>query len=96
MRIGVKAVPGASRPGIVGWLGDDLKIRVQAPPEDGRANLELCRILAAEVGLAPSAVTIVSGHAARRKVIALDAGESIFEKLPPRPKGTSLPLPEAR
>ncbi len=89
MRIGVKAVPGATRPGIVGWLGDDLKIRVQAPPEDGRANVELCRILAIELGLAPSAVTIVAGHSARRKIIALDAGESILEKLPPRPAGRS-------
>lgn len=35
VRLKVKVVPGASRPGVAGWLGDALKIRVAAPRRRG-------------------------------------------------------------
>jgi uncharacterized protein (TIGR00251 family) len=72
MRLGIKVVPNASRDGIAGWLGDDLKIRVQAPPEDGRANKRVCELLAAHLGLAKNAVTVVAGHANQRKTLAVE------------------------
>src|SRR5690349_990673 len=37
-RIFLKVVPGSRRDQIVGGLGDRLKVKVSAPPEDGRAN----------------------------------------------------------
>jgi len=37
-RLNLKVVPGSSRDEIVGWLGDSLKLKVTAPPEEGRAN----------------------------------------------------------
>ena len=42
----VKAVPGAKRDAIAGALGDRLKIRVAAPPEDGQANAAIRALLA--------------------------------------------------
>ena len=51
MKISVKVVPGASRSEIVGWLGEDLKVRIQAPANDGKANDALCEFLASEFGL---------------------------------------------
>jgi len=66
-RIGIKAVPNASRDQIAGWLGEDLKIRVQAPPEDGRANMRLSQFLAGQLGLPKDAVTVVAGHSGPRK-----------------------------
>ncbi len=41
----VKAVPGAAQDTVAGALGDRLKVRVSAAPEDGRANKAICRLL---------------------------------------------------
>lgn len=70
-RLSLKVVPGASRAGIVGWLGDSLKVRVTAPPESGRANAAVTALLAAVLGVPKSAVEIVSGVATPRKVVEI-------------------------
>ena len=41
----VKVVPGAKQEGVAGVLGDRLKVRVRAPPEDGRANAAVCALV---------------------------------------------------
>ena len=63
----VHAQPGAKQSGFAGVHGDALKIRLAAPPLEGRANRELCRFLADACGVAPSAVEITSGEGARAK-----------------------------
>ena len=70
-KIGVKVVPNASGDQIVGWLGDDLKIRVQCPPEDGRANKRLCKFLAAQLDLPKDAVSVVTGQTNQRKTVEI-------------------------
>ena len=47
--LSIKVVPNASRTEIISWLGDDLKVRVQAPPEDGKANATLLKHLAKQL-----------------------------------------------
>jgi uncharacterized protein (TIGR00251 family) len=71
-RLRVRVSPGARRTEIAGPHGDGWKIRVAAPPEDGRANEAVLRLLAERLGLPRRAVTIVSGHTAREKVVELD------------------------
>lgn len=68
----VKIVPGSSRTEIVGWLGESLKIKVAAPPEKGKANLAVIRVLSKFLGLNESAFTITSGAAAQRKMIEIN------------------------
>lgn len=73
----VKVVPGASRDGIAGTLGDRLKVRVAAPPEAGKANRAVCALLAARLGVAERTVTVATGHSSPEKtllVAGLDAG----------------------
>ncbi|HVS22086.1 MAG TPA: DUF167 family protein [Gammaproteobacteria bacterium] len=70
--ISVKAVPRAARDEIVGWLGDALKVRVAAPPQDGRANAALESLLAAALGLRRGAVRVAAGHGAERKRVEID------------------------
>lgn len=61
--------PGAGKTEIVGPHGDALKIRLAAPPVDGKANTALIGFIAGRLGLAKSAVTLISGQASRRKVL---------------------------
>lgn len=70
-RLKVKVVPGSSRNQIVGWLGDALKIKVTAPPENGRANEAVVSLLAERLGLAADAIAVASGHSSPSKVIAI-------------------------
>lgn len=73
--VAVRAVPGASRAAVVGLHGDELRIRVCSPPVDGRANDELCAVLADALALKVRDVRVVAGHTARSKqlLVALDA-----------------------
>jgi uncharacterized protein (TIGR00251 family) len=63
----VRAQPGASRAGLVGTWNGMLKLAVGAPPEDGRANESLARLLAELLCLRPKQVVLVSGAKARTK-----------------------------
>jgi len=67
----VHVQPGAKQSGFAGVHGDAVKIRLAAPPVDGRANRELCRFLAGACGVAPSAVEIISGEGARAKRVRI-------------------------
>jgi uncharacterized protein len=70
-RLQLRVSPGARRSELVGRHGDAWKVRVAAPPEGGRANEALLELLADRLELPRSQVTIVSGHAARDKIVRL-------------------------
>ena len=61
--------PGAKKTEFAGLHGDALKIRLAAPPVDGKANEALIRFIADQLGLAKSAVNLKSGQTSRRKVL---------------------------
>jgi hypothetical protein len=69
--VGVRVAPRASRDAIAGEYGGMLKVRLTAPPTEGRANEALCRLLAGRLNVPFSAVRIVSGHTSRTKRIAI-------------------------
>lgn len=73
MRLKIKVVPGASRDGLAGWLGDALKVRVSAPAEAGKANAAVEALLAAALGVPRSSVRIVRGGSSPRKEVEIDA-----------------------
>ena len=78
----LKAVPGASRDAIAGLLGDRLKVRVAAPPEGGRANEAIVELLATSLGISPSSVSIVHGHASPSKTARIEkVSEAVTERL---------------
>ncbi len=64
--------PGARRSEVVGAHGEALKIRLAAPPVDGKANGELLRFLAERLGLPHSAVQLRSGAASRQKQVSVE------------------------
>lgn len=61
--------PGARRTEVVGPVGDELKVRVAAPPREGKANRELVRFLARILGVAKRDVTLLRGEASRHKTV---------------------------
>lgn len=65
----VRVQPGARRAGLVGRFGDAVKIAVTAPPSDGRANEELCALVARIAGVPARAVTVRIGGASRTKTL---------------------------
>jgi uncharacterized protein len=73
--LAVRAQPGAKRTAIAGiygvGAGAQLKVAVQAPPLEGRANLALIEFFAGTFALPGSAVTLVSGKSSRSKVFLL-------------------------
>jgi uncharacterized protein (TIGR00251 family) len=74
-RLKLQVSPGARRPGIAGRHGDAWKVRVAEPPENGRANEAVLRLLADTVGVPRARVTLVSGHSSREKIVVLDGLE---------------------
>jgi hypothetical protein len=71
-RFRVRVSPGARRSELVGRHGEGWKVRVAAAPEGGRANDAVLDLLAMELELPRRSLSIVSGHAAREKVVLLE------------------------
>jgi uncharacterized protein (TIGR00251 family) len=65
--------PGSRRTQVAGRHGDALKIRVAAPPVEGKANAELLRFLGAAFGVPARRIELVSGDSSRAKVVRITA-----------------------
>jgi len=86
--IDVHVVPNAARTQVVGLHGEAgqqaLRLRLQAPPVDGKANQALVKWLAACLGVPQQAVTLARGETSRRKqlrVSASAAGRATWDAL---------------
>ncbi len=87
-RLMIKVIPSSSRDSISGWSGNTLRVRVRAPPEKGRANKAVTRLLAKRFGLATKDVVIVSGLTRQIKCIELSSitESEVRSKLPDQGK----------
>lgn len=63
--------PGAKKSEIAGLYGDALKIRLAAPPVDGKANAALQAFIADKLGVPRADVSLKSGQTSRRKVLCV-------------------------
>ncbi len=75
LRLRLKVQAKARREGIAGLTPDPdgtaLKLSVGAPPEDGKANAAVIALLAEALGVAKSAISVVSGATDRRKLVEI-------------------------
>jgi uncharacterized protein (TIGR00251 family) len=69
VRLAVRVQPRASRNEVVGRQGEAWKVRLTAPPVDGRANEALCDFLAERLGVKRASVTVVQGFTGRNKIV---------------------------
>lgn len=74
----VRAVPRASKDEIHGVHGNALKVRLQAPPVEGKANAALIRFLSGALDIPRSQISIAAGETGRNKAV-LFAGISKAE-----------------
>jgi len=79
----VKVLPNASVNEIVGFEGDALKIRIKAPPEKDKANVELIRFLAKKLKISRSDITLLKGRKSKLKLLEIEniSYEKLLEKI---------------
>ncbi|MBI4186570.1 MAG: DUF167 domain-containing protein [Chloroflexi bacterium] len=71
-KISLRVYPNAARNEVVGVVDGVFRVRVAAPPVRGKANRELLAFLSRALGIRKGALTIVTGHTSRNKVITVD------------------------
>lgn len=69
--INIKVIPGSSQDIVVGQLADSLKVKVSVPPEGGKANKSLVKIIAKWLEISPDKVVIKSGHLSQKKIVEI-------------------------
>jgi hypothetical protein len=79
----LRVQPRASRSEIAGCHGERLRVRLQAPPVDGKANAALVEFIAAAFGVPRARVTIEHGLAGRDKRVRVTAAPAVPEPLRP-------------
>jgi len=72
--------PKSSKNEIMGPYRDGIKVKVTAPPIEGKANEALIRFLAKEFGIPPSCIEMIRGHHSREKTLKI-SGEARQEPL---------------
>jgi uncharacterized protein (TIGR00251 family) len=73
--------PGARRTEAAGLHGDALRLRLAAPPVDGKANAELIRFLAEAFDVPRRSVSLISGETSRRKQVAVTGSARLPQAL---------------
>ena len=83
VNISIHVTPKSGRDEVVGFeegpQGEVLKVRITAPPADGKANKAVCKLIASCLGIPKTAVEVASGASSRYKRIAIDADERLVE-----------------
>jgi uncharacterized protein (TIGR00251 family) len=76
MRLNIKVIPNASKSEIISCGDGEWKIKVQTPPEDGKANRVLIQLLAKHFQLPKNRIKIITGEKSHQKIIEILPNES--------------------
>ena len=72
VRIQIRVTTRSKKNEVVGLRDGALKIRLQAPPRDGKANQLLVRYLAQRLGVSTARLRLVSGQRSQSKILQVD------------------------
>ncbi len=70
--IAIKIIPNSSKNQFVGILDGALKIKITAPPIEGKANAQLIKFLSKQTGVSKSKIIIASGSTSKHKMISIE------------------------
>lgn len=68
----LRIIPNATKTQIVGWYGEQLKVRVKAPPEKGKANKEIVAYIAKLLNLSVNDLNIITGQTSQNKCLEVN------------------------
>ena len=83
MKLALKVTPGARKNEILGWeedypqVGRVLKLKIAAPPVEGKANKEIVQFLARTLQVSKSSVEVVHGTSGRIKLVEIPDGTDL-------------------
>lgn len=72
----LRVQPKAARAGVAGLHGGALKVRLTAPPNEGKANQALVKLLASELGCAPSDISVERGAKGKDKTVRIAGADA--------------------
>lgn len=81
--IKIHVVPNSSKTQIVGEYGDRLKVKIKAPPVDGKANEEVVEFFCKILGIKKSQAELIAGQTSKAKNILFRIESLDFNKLKP-------------
>jgi uncharacterized protein (TIGR00251 family) len=82
VKLYIRVIPNAKNSEVTGKEGGVWKLRLAAPPIEGRANEELLEFLSKKLDVPKSLINILKGHASRQKILDIPGGiEDIEERL---------------
>lgn len=80
MKFSVRVIPRAKKTEYVGEYAEGIKIKISAPPLDGKANDELVKFLSKKLSLSRSGVRVISGQTSRDKILEADVPENFSKE----------------
>lgn len=82
IKLAIRVIPGSSRCEIVGFIEKELKIKLDVPPVEGKANEKCVKYLSKQLGVPKTSISIISGEKSRSKLLSI-AGDpdELEEKL---------------
>lgn len=75
-RLEVQVQPNAGRNAIVAFSENVLRVKIAAPPVEGKANQELIKYLSNLLNIRKSNISIDRGHTGRRKMVTISGIDS--------------------
>ncbi len=85
MKLALKVTPGAKKNEILGWeddypqVGRVLKVKIAAPPVEGKANKEIVLFLSKALGVTKSSIEVVHGTSGRIKLVEIPDGTDLSQ-----------------
>lgn len=82
IKFGIKVVPNSSKCEILGVIGGCVKVKLDVPPIEGKANEKLIKFLSKYFGVPKTNISIISGDTGRNKILFIKGNPEILsEKL---------------